>query len=182
MKIACLAWGSLLWKAEPLVLASPWHDDGPDLPLEFSRVGDHKELATTLLATAPLQTTWWALLAATSIAEAREQLRQREEISLGHPEWIGTEPAKRRYPHHQSIGTWMSQRSLEAVVWTALPPRYAGTEGREPNPSEAAQYLDGLAGDDRVHAEDYVRRMPARFSTPTRGEIERKLGWYPIER
>jgi hypothetical protein len=37
MNIACIDWGSLLWKPQPLKLASGWHRDGPLLPLEFVR-------------------------------------------------------------------------------------------------------------------------------------------------
>lgn len=37
MNIACIAWGSQLWKPHPLKLASGWHRDGPLLPLEFVR-------------------------------------------------------------------------------------------------------------------------------------------------
>jgi hypothetical protein len=40
MNIACIAWGSLLWKPQPLKLASGWHRDGPLLPLEFVRQSD----------------------------------------------------------------------------------------------------------------------------------------------
>ena len=49
MRIACLAWGSLLWKTGPLRLASGWKDDGPVLPIELARVGDKGELSTVVL-------------------------------------------------------------------------------------------------------------------------------------
>jgi len=43
MKIAILGWGSLIWDARLLSINTTlfdngWSSDGPDLPIEFSRV------------------------------------------------------------------------------------------------------------------------------------------------
>jgi len=179
MKIACLAWGSLLWKAQPLVLTTPWYADGPSLPLEFCRVGDRGELSTALCQGSPAQTSWWALLDTDSVLQAREQLRQREQIDRNRPEWVGTAPSDTAYPFGAPIGEWMSTKGLDAVVWTALPPRYAEVEGQVPTDAQAVDYLGRLTGDTRDHAEDYLRRVPARFDSPTRREIARALGWRP---
>lgn len=180
MKIACLAWGSLLWKTEPLALSSSWFPDGPVLPLEFCRVGDGGELATALCPGAPLQTAWWALLKTPLLDEAREQLRKREEIDSEHPEWIGSCSLSDQSCRWPEIEAWMQGRGLDAVIWTALLPRYAGVEGQAPDTAQAVDYLGSLAGHVKLHAEDYVRRMPRSFDTPARREIERRLGWTPL--
>ncbi|WPB58357.1 hypothetical protein [Xylophilus sp. GOD-11R] len=180
MKIACLAWGSLLWKTAPLALATPWHDDGPPLPLDFCRVGDGGELATALHEGSPLQICWWALLQTGLLDEAREQLRQREQIDADRADGIGHLPADRAFPFDERIRAWMAGKPIDAVVWTALSPRFDGVEGRAPDAAGAARYLDSLANGKRDHAEQYIRRMPARFRTPTRSEIERRLGWTPL--
>jgi hypothetical protein len=156
MKIACLAWGSLLWKTEPLALSTPWYTDGPSLPLEFCRVGDGGELATALCPDAPEQASWWALL---------------------QTEWIGTVPSEGAYPFSATIRRWMDAKGLDAVVWTALPPRHANKEGQAPDAAQAVEYLDSLVGEKRAHAEDYIRSVPARFDSPTRRMIIRELGW-----
>ena len=41
-------------------------------------------------------------------------------------------------------------------------------------------YLAGLSGDAREGAEIYVRRTPAAIRTAYRNEIERALGWTPV--
>jgi nitroreductase len=37
LRIACLGWGSLIWKPENLPIIGEWKNDGPMLPIEFSR-------------------------------------------------------------------------------------------------------------------------------------------------
>ncbi|MGI4777874.1 MAG: hypothetical protein ACRYGA_07090 [Janthinobacterium lividum] len=185
MRIACLAWGSLLWKTGPLRLASNWKDDGPCLPIEFARVGDKGELSTVILEGRASQRTWWALVDAVDVTVAREMLRRREQIAADKPEWLGSLPsiatAPGSHPCVSAIDEWRTDNGLDAVVWTALPPRHAGEEGRTPTTDEAVDYLDGLTGDTRDHAEDYVRRIPPSLTTACRTAIERRLGWTPYD-
>lgn len=37
-QIAIIGWGSLVWDPRDLPIESPWHDDGPELPIEFARI------------------------------------------------------------------------------------------------------------------------------------------------
>lgn len=182
MRIACLAWGSLLWKPGPLALASPWHDDGPRLPIEFARESDGGELATAIcpdgVEDAP---TFWALLAATDVAVACEQLRRREQIPPERVDGVGCEPGSSPSPVRATIAAWMARRPLDAVIWTALPPRSRGIEGRRPSVDEACAYLAGLPPSRKPHAEQYVRRVPPVLTTRYRVAFETRLGWTPIE-
>ena len=179
MRIACLAWGSLLWKTGPLRLASGWKDDGPSLPIEFAREGDKGELSTVILEGAAPQRTWWALLQDEDLGVAREALRLREAIDPGHPEWVGSLPSVDACPFARQIGEWLRLQQLDAVVWTALPPRHADVEGRAPTLDEAVHYLDHLEGEEREHAEDYIRQVPPSLDTAYRRGIEARLGWMP---
>lgn len=181
MKIGCLAWGSLLWKTGPLKLASSWHDDGPMLPIEFARVADAGELSTTLCEGMAPQRTWWVLLQDEDLAEARESLRQREQVDVEHPEWIGSLPASRSFFCSEQIGQWLKRQDLDAVVWTALPPRFDGVEGQPPSVDQAVDYLEQLQGEVRAHAESYVRQIPSSLATGFRKAIEMRLGWIPTD-
>ena len=179
MKIACLGWGSLIWKPGVLPVASEWHDYGPRLPIEFAREGDHGELATVLCGGAKEQPAWWVMLSSTDLGQARELLRQREEIDPSHPEWVGDTETDQRGAAVEAIRAWAHGRGIDAVVWTALPPRCDGIDGQMPSEDDAVRYLDALEGKERAHAEQYVRRVPAMIATRNRAAIERALGWTP---
>ncbi len=184
VRIACLTWGSLLWKSGSMRLRTGWAGDGPRLPVEFVRVGDLGELATTLWAGAPRVPTRWAVLDTTDLEEARAMLARREEIDPAHPEYIGVavpgaSPAADAAPFADEIGTWAAHQRVEAVVWTSLPPRFDGQEGRPPTVDEAVGYLQGLCGETRDHAHGYIRRVAAEIRTPYRAQFEARLGLAP---
>ncbi|OON59925.1 hypothetical protein B0920_21880 [Massilia sp. KIM] len=178
MNIVCIAWGSLLWKPGPLKLASGWHPGGPRLPLEFARDSDDSpELALVLCEGRPLAPTYWAYLAAADLAAARAMLGAREKITPARPDWIGSYPPLDGAGPDERIGAWLRARRIDAAVWTALPPKFRGRDGRAPSAAEVLELLDSLAGEERAGAEDYLRRTPAHIDTPYRRLIEARLGW-----
>ncbi|WP_413675216.1 hypothetical protein ACEN9H_13775 [Massilia cellulosiltytica] len=188
MNIVCIAWGSLIWEPGPLKLASDWQPDGPALPLEFVRDSDDSaELALVLHAPAPPMPTRWARLDAAGLDDAREMLRRREKIRPEYPQWVGSLPdpvppglpAKTPASIVACIADWVATRDVDAVVWTALPAKFAGVSERAPSPHEAVALLAGLQGDERARAEEYVRRIPGDIRTLYRGVIEERLGWTP---
>jgi hypothetical protein len=74
----------------------------------------------------------------------------------------------------------MKGKGIDAVVWTALPAKFAGASGRVPTAEEAVAWLDSLQGEARAKAEDYIRRTPAHIATRYRRLIEQRLGWRPL--
>lgn len=181
MRIACLAWGSLLWKTGALKLASRWQPGGPALPLEFARDSDDSdELAIVLCETASLMPTFYALLDTSDLAAARAMLAQREKIDATHPEWVGSIPTVDDNAPDARIAAWLANQPFDAVVWTALPPKFQGEEGRAPTAAEAIAFLAALPAPVHAQAEDYVRRVPASIRTQYRIQFEEELGWTPL--
>lgn len=181
MNIACIAWGSLLWKPGPLKLASGWHPGGPRLPIEFVRQSDDDpELALALYEGARLMPTYWAWLATPDLHTARALLGQREQIRAAYPECVGSIPPLDGAVADPRIERWMRTKGIDAVVWTALPAKFDGASGRAPTPEEAVAWLDSLEGAQRAKAEDYVRRTPAHIDTRYRRLFEQRLGWRPL--
>lgn len=181
MNIVCIAWGSLLWKPGPLRLASGWHPGGPALPLEFVRQSDDSpELALVLCDSARLMPTYWAYLATDDLDTARAMLREREKITPDRPEWIGSMPPAGGAAAHARIAAWLREQRIDAAVWTAVPPKFDGTNGHVPTPDEVVAWLDSRSGERRAAAEDYIRRTPAHIDTRYRRLIEARLGWLPL--
>ncbi|RZA34324.1 MAG: hypothetical protein EOP92_16295 [Lysobacteraceae bacterium] len=179
MHIACIAWGSLLWKPAPLKLASGWHPGGPRLPLEFVRDSDDSpEVALVLCESARLQPTYWAYLDAPDLDRARAMLAMREKVTPDRPDWIGSMPAHGGARPDARIAAWLQRMRIDAAVWTALPPKFAGASGRTPSVDEVVARLAGLAGDERRLAEEYLRRTPAHIDTRYRRVIAARLGWH----
>lgn len=176
MNIACLGWGSLIWESGALPLAGDWYLDGPRMPIEFSRVGDGGELSTAICLDAPLLTVCWALLDVETLDQACAALREREQVSSQREDGVGTLLVADKPVG--AIMRWARERRIDAVIWTALPPRFKGVEGRILSAHDAVAYLRGLTGDTLEHARRYIEQVPEQIDTPYRRIIERQLGWH----
>ena len=175
MKIACLGWGSLIWKTGALPVTGGWQEDGPLAPVEFCRISDGGELATALCLNATPVPALWAWLTVEDLALACQALKEREAIPEQRTDGVGS-----LIMTNKPVGMlaeWASARGIEAVIWTNLPARCAATEGRIPSIDEALRYLDGLSGETREHARNYIECVPAQIDTPYRREIASALGW-----
>lgn len=172
--IACIAWESVIWDSRELPLAGSWNLDGPALPLEFARTSRDGRLILVLLDNAALIPTAWCLLNVRDIEEAAEALRQREGPT--RKQWIG-----RWSPRHPDcrpeVCAWAEARGLIGAVWTALPPKWDGVDGRAPTLEQAVQYLAQLDIDQQRLAMNYVRRAPSFDRTRYREAFEDQLGW-----
>ena len=176
MNIACLGWGSLIWDPRDLKVVS-WHTDGPSLPLEFARVSQDGRLTLVLLSEGHRLPVLYGHVDASDLQTAVNALARREGCSVQR---IGA--WKREGPpgggNVQSVAAWAEQREgIDAVVWTALGPRFAETDGRIPAGEEAVDYLKSLKGQAKARAEEYVRRAPKQIRTPYRKLFESELGW-----
>jgi len=81
-----------------------------------------------------------------------------------------------------AIASWASATGLDAVVWTALPPKFDGINGAVPKDAATVlAYLKGLEGEPLERAREYVTRAPTEVRTPFRSAIEEGLGWAPEE-
>lgn len=72
---------------------------------------------------------------------------------------------------------WAQAHSIDAVIWTGLPPRRNGRNGEAPTIDEALEYLKKPPDDKRKEAENYIRYAPPQIDTPYRRKIEAALQW-----
>ncbi|MGX7925481.1 hypothetical protein ACWPMX_02780 [Tsuneonella sp. HG094] len=124
-----------------------------------------------------------AELDVTSMDDARTALAAREKItsryihrSVGHWSPHGSSGHK----ECEVVGMWASQSDYAGVVWTALNPKFRDAFVT-PTCAQIVTYLEGLEAETLSDAERYIRRTPCPIRTAYRDEIERVLGWTPIE-
>ncbi|HKS12583.1 MAG TPA: hypothetical protein VJS90_06040 [Pseudomonas sp.] len=165
----------MLWKPEPLRLSGPWREDGPELPIEFCRVGDGGELATAICVNAPLVQVFWAPLEGDDLALACQRLKEREGIPDHRSDGVGSLVVS---PDATGpLCQWALAKGLDALVWTALPPRFEQLESRVPCERDVLDYLASLQGETRAHAKRYIEQVPRQIQTPYRAAIARTLDW-----
>jgi len=189
-RIGCLAWGSLVWDPRTLPCGSAFRENGPRLPIEFSRVALDGRVTLVIDPTAREVQTHWVRLAAGSLEEAIDELGIREKIAPGmRSRWVGrlgkldgvqdlgsVDPTV-----HRAIAAWLADQALDAVVWTALPSRGPTGELKRPHFDHLLTHLNSLEGEARARAEEYIRRTPRSIRTVYRMQFERHLGWVPMD-
>jgi hypothetical protein len=121
---------------------------------------------------------------ASNLDKAREDLRVREGVykknsgrdigswSAGHAD---ASPPKLIL----DLPQWAKARSIDAVVWTALGPKFDDNHDA-PTVQQVINHLGGLKARMREEAERYVRYAPAQVDTAYRREIESTLHWTPL--
>jgi hypothetical protein len=177
MNIAILGWGSLVWDSRNLRLASNWIDGGPTLPIEFSRVSDNGRLTLVIDerhgADVP---TRYNRSAFSDLDEAITDLQKREGTPVRNrigfidvARDLTCEQALASHPiAYGRIRAWAKDQRFDAVVWTAIGPRFQEKIGVPFSVDAAVRYLVGLQEPTRTLAVDYIRKAPAEVVTPVR--------------
>ena len=182
MKIAVLAWGSLIWEPRSLQIAAAFVPLGPVLPIEFSRVSGGKRLTLVIdEADGASCRTYVALSAYSDLETAKNNLKERE--GMAHVNGVGfvdlttnTESlrAKERHPVAvEAIRSWASATGHDAVIWTALASNFHEEEkaGKPFTVEAAMEYLDGLDKPELAAALHYIWNAPSEVQTPVRAHV-----------
>lgn len=192
MKIAVLAWGSLIWDRRELAIAEDFRPSGPRLPVEFCRVSGDGRL--TLVIDEAIGSSCLTYSAASTFGEldaALQNLWRREgsqdEVmpknvrTHGRVGFVevpsGDHNAKAMERHPQAVATiktWALANGYDAAIWTALASNF-----HEPNRAAeafsveaAVQYLETLDARRRDAALRYVRSAPSEVQTPVRAAVD----------
>lgn len=178
-KIAILGWGSLI--REPRddfkKYIGVWEEDGPILPIEFSRISDSRNGALTLVIdpdNGSQVRTKYTLSKRKNPEDATCDLRTREGTVIRHIGLIDLE--KDFYRGHWSfvidkIKLWATEKQLRAVVWTDLPSNYAEKTKKVFKPENAIEYLKSLDEEGQKLSKEYIRKVPDDIKTPLRRKV-----------
>lgn len=177
MKIACIGWGSLIWRPEGLKIHNHWFEDGPILPIEFTRISSDKRVTLIIDKESKPVRALWALMTCTSIEEAKESLKQREGIKnddLIH----STDQSKDDSSDEvlRTIKDWLREKNIDRAIWTGLSYSTA-TKKLRPTINDILEHLKNLNANERIHAEEYIRKAPNQIDTEYRRQIEIEFRW-----
>jgi hypothetical protein len=186
MKIAILAWGSLIWN--PLTLrfdnSIGWLPNGPKLPIEFARISSDGRLTLVIKEGSDEVQTYYGISLYSEIDEAifdlalREGCPKKRICCVDKSEKIDI---KSLNSIHASIYVWMSHKDIDAVIWTDLKSNFNDKLGFAFTETHALNYLKYLTLDKKILAEEYVRKAPLEVNTPLRQMIEDEFKWYQIK-
>jgi hypothetical protein len=189
LKIAVIAWGSLIWDARDLAIECDFEPSGPRLPVEFCRVsGDGRLTLVIDEACGADCITYCATSLLGDLGAAIENLRVRE--GMPGPKGVGfvdiasgksSDRAMERHPKAVArITTWGKLGGYDAAIWTALASNF-GEKGkaREPFSVDAAlRYLSLLDASAFDGALNYIRLAPPEVQTPVRAAVSAR---WPID-
>jgi hypothetical protein len=185
-KIAILGWGSLIWDKRPEFddKHGEWKDDGPELPLEFSRISETRLGALTLVIDpdhGQTCTVQHALSTRMNPEDAIADLRCREGTMMKRMGFYfagGSRTCEPPVPH--SIPAWAKAKELDAVVWTGLPSNFEDVLRKQKLKEElttfsvknAIAHIQRLNPEAKAMAATYVWRAPAYVDTPLRRALQ----------
>lgn len=181
--VACLGWGSLTWDPRVLPVQRHWFQDGPLVRAEFLRKSADGRITLVLDESAAPVRSLWAIMDTMDPGEARTALRKREGIpEKREQEHVGLWTLAKEAPSTiLGLPAWARTRNIEAVVWTALPPRYYDdAPNKLASGEDIVEYLETLTGSVHDDAERYIRSAPRQIDTQIRRTIEARLGWTPL--
>lgn len=182
MHTAILGWGSLIWESRPDFddQHHAWESDGPELPLEFSRVSTTRRGALTLvLDRVSGKTCRVAHARSTRVnpADAIRDLVRREGTLSQHIGYVyadGSRSHGRESCLIETIRAWAQARQVEVAIWTDLPINFQEISKVEFSVDAAVQYVSSLPPDGFVRAAEYVWNAPEFVQTPLRRALQRQ--------
>lgn len=182
MKIAVLAWGSLVWDRRELLITNDFRPNGPSLPIEFCRVSRDGRLTLVIDETIGANClTYAATSAFDSLIQAKENLQQRE--GMEHINGVGfvdlfsgqqSDRARERHPNSvKIIDDWTHANGYDATIWTALANNFVDPQkARGPFSVDAAiRHLDDRDKLSFAKALHYIWNAPPEVQTPVRAAV-----------
>jgi hypothetical protein len=184
VRIAILAWGSLVWSRGSLAVTADFEALGPRLPIEFCRVsGDGRLTLVIDENVGAFCTTYAAVSSFDDLSATIENLRIRE--GMPGPKGVGyvnlrsgKQSSVAVEKHPRAVGTihaWTISNSYDATIWTALANNFHKSDkANEPFSIEAAiRYLNARGAETLTSSLEYVRNAPPEVQTPVREAIHR---------
>ena len=171
-RIAIIGWGSLIWDQRELPTKGSWTENGPILPLEFSRRSSDGRLTLVI-------DTQHGRDASTRYAESNRDELENAVCDLMHREGtsrknIGVVDCRARpdqaLTNELRIWEWAVANNFDFAIWTTLSPRVPNDWGGF-SVHRAEAYLRDLPKICKEHARRYILNAPPEVQTPLREHL-----------
>lgn len=176
MKIACIGWGSLIWDPRELKIGNDWNDDGPMLPVEFTRISEDGRVTLIIDEYAKPVRTLWTLMTCKDFDEAKESLRKREGTNESFIHSV-TQNKETTDEIKIIVQDWIKLKGFDSAIWTGL--SYSKKIKGRPSIEEVISHLTNLDENIKQSAKNYIKMAPRQINTEYRRIIEERLGWTP---
>jgi hypothetical protein len=174
-----LGWGSLIYQLGSLEenVRSSWHNGGPELPIEFSRISRSRDEALTLVID-PVNgvrlPTKYIISKRKDPKDTACDLRNREGTVIRK---VGIIDLKENYENFQFpeigklIKEWVKNKDLRAVIWTDLESNFEKVAKTKFSIPAALEHLNGLSKKGKEEAKAYLKNAPEFINTPLRNKL-----------
>jgi len=185
MRIAIVGYGSLLWDLENLTpfVAGDWKlADGPQMPVEFSRVSPKRKDALVLVIDETLDHQCdTSVIDSTrnDLHQAVDDLAARERCPQNMIGYVSTDGDAHR--PLDCAGEWLKKAPYDAVLWTALPGNFHEQVNHPFSHENGLAYLKTLKGAALEEAWRYVEFAPEITDTPFRRFLRSDNFWQSLE-
>lgn len=181
MRIAIIGFGSLIWDMDnlaPHVDGDWFRGNGPQMPVEFSRISPKRAHALVLVVDETLDHQCETSVIASnrsSLELAIEDLARRERC---HPEQIGVAV---RGETGGRTDEWLKSSFFDACIWTALPANFAEETGKPYTHENGLSYLQSLEQASLAEGWRYIEYAPRETDTPFRRFLAGQKFWASLD-
>lgn len=181
LKIAYLAWGSLLLPAnvKKLSLATKFTQKGPEMPLELSRINSKGRLTLVINENSgKANQVFCAMSKHNTVNKAFNEFAKAEEIG---PNLVGvvdlakkqvSESATRNSATAMEIAKWAKKNNIDVCIFPAYTTKFKDVIDVKFSPNAVVNYLNNLPPQQRNVSLQYVKNIPKTITTPTTELIE----------
>ena len=172
-RIAILGWGSLIWDQRELPTKGGWTENGPVLPLEFSRKSSDGRLTLVIDACNGRDaSTRYAESTRDELEDAICDLMHREGTSRQNVGAVDRRKRPNSDPTNElRIWQWAVDQGFDFVIWTKLSPKVPDDWGGF-SVQRAEAYLRNLPTVCRARAREYIVKAPPEVKTPMREHLQ----------
>src|SRR3989339_630921 len=157
-KIAVLGWGSLLWdKGHPRqkaflesLIDGNWNNDGPEIPIEFSRISSGTPRTNILTLVIDDQHG--------AVCQVAWRLSKGDKVEKAL----------------EAISSWADKRDIDAVIWTDLKSNFRDKKGETFSVAGAVSHIESLPDSEKGEAIKYIYNAPEFVKTEFRSTIQEK--------